>query len=238
MTDKLISTKADFPNVQVFMRVENARPVMSVVFDNKEFRTWQNTVLALVAIATFVGSIPAALWAGIAASRMGIPWGYAVAAVGITGVTSFLMVGKGWTVPYVIELDMARDRLRVLRRGRPKTERELSRLANLTVEEHPDTAYARNKRQQQGSQKISDPEKQHCLFGWFGARGAEQVLLVSRAEWPTRHSLMEVQQAIIWAKGMGEALVQEAARAGSEAAGHALAGAPPAGERGLKPPLD
>ncbi len=238
MTDKLISTPADFPNVLVFMRVENARPVMSVVFDNKEFRTWQTTVLALVALVTLAGGVPTAIWAGMSASRMGIPWGYAVAAVAVIGVTSFLMLGKAWTVPYVIELDMALDRFRVLRRGRPKAERELSRLANLTVEEHPNTAYARNKRQQQGSQKISEPEKQHCLFGWFGARGAEQVLLVSRAEWPTRHSLMEVQQAIIWAKGMGEALIQEAAKAGPEAAGHRLDGAPLTGERGLKPPLD
>ncbi|MFW6027472.1 MAG: hypothetical protein ACOC91_01560, partial [bacterium] len=76
-------------------------------------------------------------------------------------------------------------------------------LANLTVEPHPETEAARIKRQEKGKKHPSVEEQQHCLFGFFGAKGAEKLLLLNRMEWPVQNSLYEVRQAIIWVQVQG-----------------------------------
>ncbi|MGZ8246325.1 hypothetical protein, partial [Methylomagnum sp.] len=107
-------------------------------------------------------------------------------------------VKSPWSVKRAIELDMGADRIQVFNGGRMEIERKLSRMENLTVEDHPEAEFARMNRQQKGEKELKEVEKTHCLMGWFGVGGSEQVMLVTRAEWPCRHSLFEVRQAILW----------------------------------------
>ena len=244
---KLISTKADFPNVQVFLRVENSRPVLSVVFENREFKTAKRQIAASFALLSMMAIVPVTIYLGQLAQRMGLPWYFGSGPFFAVAVTPFFLAFRAFYVSRTIELDLGRDRLRVWKDGRPEVERQLSRLANLTVEDDPNAESARVRRQQKRDDKLKEVEKQHCLFGWFGARGAERVLLLTRAEWPSLHSLIEVQQAVIWAKGMGEALEQEALRTApvpdSQPEPAQLPQVAPAQlalprGRGIKPPLD
>lgn len=93
-----------------------------------------------------------------------------------------------------IELDFAGDQLRVLRNGRTKVTRQLTRLTNLTIEPHPQAMVEHQRR----GGKIGPFQKTHCLFGFFGAGGAEKVLLVCRWEFPSHESLLEVLKAVQW----------------------------------------
>ena len=80
------------------------------------------------------------------------------------------------------------------------------------------------RRQEKGEKPLTKTERQHCLIGWFGEGGAEQIILCFRAEWPTRHSLMEVQQAVLWA-------IQQAAGPGAPSLVNE-------GNMGINPDLD
>jgi len=98
-----------------------------------------------------------------------------------------------------VEIDLDRNRLRVLKNGRSELERPFSDLDNLTIEEHPDAAVARDRRAgNPQQQRMTMTEKQEALFGWFGPGGAEKVLMVPRYEWPPGNMLFEVRQALMW----------------------------------------
>ena len=76
-------------------------------------------------------------------------------------------------------------------------------MQNLTVENHPEAEFERADRMEKGEKTLKEAEKQHCLIGWFGPGGAEQVVLITRAEWPNLNSLFEVRQAVLWAISAG-----------------------------------
>jgi len=75
---------------------------------------------------------------------------------------------------------------------------QLLQLKHVTVDRHPDTELERYERQEKRRKGPGIKEQTHCLFGWFGRGGAEQIILVSRLEWPCRNSLREVREAIEW----------------------------------------
>jgi hypothetical protein len=229
MTGRRISTSADFPRAVVY---ENAGPgggVYTVAFDNAEFSGGREMlsmiagILVLLASAAFSGTLgDIALWLGLPAFAGSV-------ATAAYGVYLMVRVFWPWTIRRAIELDFARDELRVLKGARTVLTRPLSRLANLTVEDHPDAELARQQRQQNGQKAMKNSEKTHCLIGWFGVGGAEQVMLLTRAEYPSRHSLFEVQQAVRW--------VMDRASSGAASAPH-TDGAKRRTDETIKPPLD
>lgn len=231
MNGHVISTASDFPNLEVVLRVANEKPVLSVAFRNPEFSSWRYGLALMLALPGWPMILGITLPVLIPAARdAGIHWTVPVA--GVLAVIGLLVV---WLMPparvrRAIELDYGRDEFRVLRSGRTVLSRRLSRLASLTVEPHPQAEIEHRKR----GGKLGPFQKQHCLFGFFGAAGAEKVLLLKRWEWPNQDSLYEVRQAVVWAKSIGDA--------GPEGLGFAPASdtpaAVPAGGRSIKPPLD
>jgi hypothetical protein len=77
-------------------------------------------------------------------------------------------------------------------------------------------------RQQRGEKLLRPVEKMHVLYGFFGRAGGEQIILITRFEWPIRQSLYEIRQAVLWAEEQGR-----------ERAGERIAGGikPRAGEK-------
>ncbi len=155
--------------------------------------------MAVAALVVLVLLIPGMIWLGQAREAIGVSW--VAGPVVVFGVFAGLIIRlkHPWKMKRAIELDFGADQLRVFKGQKLKISRQLSRMANLTVEDHPDAEHARITRQEHGKKSPKDVEKQHCLIGWFGAGGAEQVMLLARAEWPCRNSLFEVRQAILWA---------------------------------------
>jgi hypothetical protein len=218
-----ISSAADFPHVAVY---QDAGPVFSVAFKNREQRSLGNQML-------WMGGIPVAVmvfFGGVVAPAMeidgyrGTAWGFGMLGAFILPAVMFRIAMGPTRSRRVIELDFRRDRLRVLRNGKEALARELSRLHNLTVEPHP--MAQRETREKGGA--LGPFQKQHCLFGWFGAGGAEKVMLLARWEWPNQDSLFEVRQAVQWARERRGSL------RGEDEAQAAGQGAP----SGMKPPLD
>ena len=218
-----ISTPADFPNVAVYAREELGGAVYTIAFTNMEFGTaWRRAlgiahVFLIVLIPITLGNLGFGNDLLIAA-----PLVYAAVLVvlNFSGISRFFP-----PYPYrrEIELDYRDGSMRVKRNGHLMVERSLVNLHNLTVEDHPDAEFSRRSRELRGERRLSNNEKQHCLFGWFGGGGAEQMPLVTRMEWPNRNSLYEVRQAIVWTLG------QAAGPAAQETTGE---------RRGIKPPLD
>lgn len=212
-----ISSSSDFPHTAVFERAGPNGNVYTIAFDNREFvEGWRTVPMAAWFVVLIFSVIPVAMmlpdnmlhwWAVI--------WVIAFAA-------SFFYFKQPWKVKRTIELDFGTDQLRVLRNGKVENSRQLTSLANLTVDEHPNAEVSRIDRMAHGEKKPKMYEKQHCLFGWFGAGGAEQVMLVNRAEWPNHQSLFEVRQAIMWA-------IEQAPSRNASA---------PASPQTIKPPLD
>jgi len=213
-----ISSAQDFPNVAVYFR---PGPVYRIAFKNLEFAQGaEKAALGIGALIAIVTLVPMAAAYGIYAHHFGVPWYYGAGVV-VGGFLLFLsLLGRPSQKDRAIELDKGKDRLRVLHNGKPVFERPLSSLQNLTIEPHPEAEYRRQLRIERGEKQMSQQERQHCLFGWFGTFGAEKVMLVSRAEWPSNNSLFEVRQAVMWAK---------------EQADSKQIGQP---ERALNPPLD
>ncbi|MCV0381729.1 hypothetical protein [Nitratireductor sp.] len=222
-----VSTQADFPKLAVYERSGPHGKIASIVFTNTESNEgWRSELVALVAI---VGII--IFFAGVFSLPQIAPGGV-VAAWWIfagTGLIVFIWkFGRPRKIERTIELDFGADTIRVLRNGKPEIQRQLSRLANLTLDVHPEAEYYREKRLQKGEKALTLREREHCLFGWFGAGGAERVLLVSRLEWPSQQSLFEVRQAILWA-------IQRAAGPGAPD----IVNEPqPTRSGGLNPPLE
>jgi hypothetical protein len=213
-----ISTSEDFAHTVVYERDgPKGKKIYRVVFDNWEIT--KSFIGSLVLVALLFGTFPAFIFLGAEVGGF-----MALVLVGVGAVWLFKKFKALQSVKRAIEIDAGADKLRVLKNGRVELERQLSRMANLTVEEHPDAEFVRINRLERGEKKLKDEEKSHCLFGWFGIGGAEQVILITRVEWPNRNSLFEVRQAVIWARELAYG-----------------AGAPdlskPEGD-GIKPPLD
>lgn len=219
---QVISTKDDFPHLQVWRQERATGPLLAVVFKNREARTagW-DTVWGLGSLTLLTaGLVPIIAYFS--------NW-TAVAIIAVLLVILIRMIRPVW-VRRAIELDFGAKALRVLKNGRVKLTRPLASLQNLTIEPHPQV----EAEMRRNPGKIGPKQKQHCLFGWFGAGGGDKVLLVSRFEWPSQESLFEVRQAVIWAlrQADGAPLPEEA-------------GAPRSAEReatqkpaDIKPPLD
>lgn len=206
MGETKVSSAEDFPNVAVYKRDEALGPVYRIVFYNKEFvkgLAFLPRWLAVAASFFAFWPLSCAVVANVESA-----WGFLVFPAGFLLMALALdWANRPRPVKRVIELDGGADRLRVLKNRRVEIERPLSRMSpNLTVVDHPDADYERQLRQERRPEetrwdrKISEAEKTHCLMGYFGVGGAEQVLLLCRAEWPSRHSLIEVQQAIYWSR--------------------------------------
>jgi hypothetical protein len=223
-----ISTAADFPTVAVYARSEPEGPVYTVAFTNHEFGTVGRLAvggaLATAGVVSVIPSLVITLFGGFQfyAGTITLAVAY-VAVLTVLNLTGWFRVFPPYPYPVTVELDFGRDRITVKRKGRRLVERTLSALHNLTVEDHPDAEHSRRNRELRGEKRLSNNEKQHCLFGWFGGGGAEQVPLVTRMEWPNRNSLFEVRQAILWTNE--KARSQAAQEFETEG-------------RGIKPPLD
>lgn len=233
MTGERISTPADFRTVVVHRDDRPTGAVYTLTFPNQEFGGWRQDVTAIAAILAMIVLIPATILLGLGVVKIGIPW-YVAPLLTIPGFAwLFIRTSLPWRHTRTIELDFGQDVLRVWRNEKVAIERQLSRLANVTVEDHPDAAFERQARIERGDKFLQDEEKMHCLVGWFGAEGAEQVILVTRAEWPDRRSLFEVRQAIIWT--MKQASRPGGFRPADDDNDSKEAYTPPAG---IKPPLD
>ena len=227
MTGTRISTPSDFPHTAVYADGS----VYTVAFDNLEYSNLRKFTTVIIGTAIVIlGVVVLVGFTARAATALGLPEFAGPAASAAIGIFLFW---RGAMRPFkfkrAIELDFGHDELRVLKNGKPVIRRQLTRLANLTVEDHPEAEMNRLNRQARGQNNILiETEKQHCLIGWFGAGGAEQVMLLTRAEYPSRHSLFEVRQAIMWA-------MERASAGGTQQAGpEPLA---PSTET-IKPPLD
>ena len=179
-----------FRTLAIYQRMEPSGPVYSIVFQNPEMpRGWRHVLGAIgFLVLLWIGVL--LIWI-IGNNWVVVPW---LAAL----IIYFNQMKVPWIQTRTIELDYEGDRLRVLNNGRLEIQMPARQLKDVTVKEHPDAEYKRMRRQERGEKRLRWEEKQHCLFGWFGPGGAEQVVLVSRVEWPCRNSLMEVQAAISW----------------------------------------
>ena len=224
MTEKLINRPDEFPRVAIYERQGNGGPIYRVAFYNKEFvRGWEAAPRSLVAIVAGVLFPIVMAFAVITTENMGVSW---VTGAAVCLVLYFILFANLWKAAQserAIELDNGADRLRVLKSGRVQLERPLSALVNLTVEPHPEAESKRQIRQEAGNKKLTEEERSHCLFGWFGPGGAEKVLLITRAEWPNLQTLFEVRQAVLWARDLKP---EAGERKASEGGG------------GINPPLD
>jgi len=218
-----ISTASDFPHTAVYERDGPNGHIYTVAFNNKEYAEgWRQWLLTVGVLVLFSGGL---VGCGIVTSAQVPYWMIVWTILFIAWVVYFK---EPWKVKRAIELDFGTDQLRVLRNRKVEASRQLTRLANLTVDEHPDAEAARVDRTSRGERKPSRKEKQHCLMGWFGTGGAEQVMLVSRAEWPNHNSLFEVRQAVLWA----------IEKASSKARGSPGFEPPAPIAQTIKPPLD
>jgi hypothetical protein len=222
MMGERISSESDFPKTAVYERNGPNGSVYTVAFDNREYdESWRMFFVFAWLMVLIFSLIPVAMMLpdGL------IEWWIVVWLMAMAG--SFFYLKQPWKLKRAIELDFGADQLRVLRNGRLDNSRRLSTMANLTVEDHPDAEVSRLRRQERRQRRPSVNEKRHCLIGWFGAGGAEQVILLTRAEWPSRHTLFEVRQAILWA-------IEKAGSGASPEAKEAVR----AYRDTIKPPLD
>lgn len=224
MTEKLINRSDEFPRVAIFERQGNGGPIYRVAFYNKEFvRGWEAAPRGLFGFVAALAFVPVMAFFTITAENMGVSWVSGAAAGLVLYGVLFANLWKAKKSERAIELDNGADRLRVLKSGRVQLERPLSAIVNLTVEPHPEAESKRLIRQEAGNKKLTEEERSHCLFGWFGPGGAEKVLLITRAEWPNLQTLFEVRQAVLWARDLKPEAGERKASAGGG---------------GMNPPLD
>ena len=245
ISKKMISTKNDFPNVEVWQFEMTEGPAWTVEFWNRE---WGLGMKGWVFAAVLVGFF---FWAWLAGRNPEIAGKGTVVLVSILlPLVMLFLIGRQWTkwVWRSIEIVPANNQFRVMRwfnesgtlfkHGTTEIVKDLDGWKDMEVRDHPDADYERQERSQQDPQirtdrRLSRAEKSHVLIGYFGARGADKVILFTRAEWPTRHSLAEVQQAFLWT------MEHIAGWRGDRGPGVARGGntgiKPPAG---INPPLD
>jgi hypothetical protein len=223
-----ISTKADFPHVEVYMRPGDGGPVMTLCFPNPEYSFSRYFFAVMLALPGWPLILLIALPVLIPAARQaGIHW--AVPTITLLAIIAILVM---WLMAPArkrrsIVLDTGRDRL-IAWNANGTVERQLSTLKNLTTEPHPRGEWERHKKHGE----LGPFQKQHCLFGWFGARGAEKVELMTRYEWPVQNSLYEVLQAVAWAIERSGAGRAEGPKATPESGARREAG------HSIRPPLD
>lgn len=205
MKGERITSPADFPTVAVMRTAAPQGTVLTLLFRNREFGGLREILTSILAIAVLLVLVPLTVRIGFGFAKVGIPWFVAPLLTGLFYVWLYRRATHPSLYDREIEIDFGGDALRVLRNGSKVLERPLSALANVTVENHPDAEFDRTNRQERGIKTLRESEMSHCLVGWFGVGGAEQVILLTRAEWPDRRSLFEVQQALVWAKGQGGA---------------------------------
>lgn len=191
---KRIDKPGDFPTVEVYESLEPKGKNYSIAFKNLEY-TANVGITFLSIMAAMLTSILIMVYA----RELGDPlFGYLLFGSFFLILTVFIIFKQPASVDRNIEFNTGTGLLRVIRKGLVEIERPYKRLHNLTVEDHPDAEFKRSDRQQRGEKNLKIEEKQHCLIGWFGEGGAEQVILLYRAEWPNRNSLFEIQKAILW----------------------------------------
>ena len=193
---RIISSPADFPSVHVYERDEPSGKIYTIAFSNLESMTgWERFFVLFALLGTFFGLTLIGMnyhpGLGFIILFCGLP------AMGIWAKESGPLRREK---KRDIELDYGRNEFRVFVNDSLELERPLSQLKHITVDRHPDTDFERNNRQQKGEKGAGTFEKTHCLFGWFGKGGAEQVILVNRLEWPCHNSLREVREAIEWVR--------------------------------------
>jgi hypothetical protein len=195
---KRLGEPGDFPGMAVYERAGPKGPIYSIEFRNREFGTVRDFLFRLIGVSLLSLLFPLLVAFGMAAEALGVNWLIGIAAYFVLIALIGRPAYRGAMVRRAIELDMGEDRLRVLKKGRVEIDRPGARSVNLTVARHPAAEFELRLRQEAGNKTVSDVEKQHCLLGWFGPGGGEQVMLLCRAEWPNRDSLFEVRQAILW----------------------------------------
>lgn len=203
LTGTRVGTEQDFPNLTIWREAGGIGPIYRIAFDNLEYGGARR-LIRFAATALLALLIPLAIWSGVLAQRAGLHWLIGIAlCFALVSFASHIGSRPG-KIERTIELDFGNDRLRVLRGSRVEVERPRQRLKDLTVQAHPEAEFARASRLEKSIQTLKDVEKQHCLIGWFGVGGGEQLVLLCRAEWPNRNSLFEVRQAMLWAIAQGE----------------------------------
>ncbi|MEZ0018218.1 hypothetical protein [Sinorhizobium fredii] len=221
MKGKLISSKADFPDLQVYW--DDRANVARIAFKNPEMPTrLEGFTAGTVIIAAIGGAITGFDVPGAGPTILFICL--------LAAVWAFRLGMHGRKMRRVIEIDFGKDEFRVIRNGSITVKRQLQRLTNLTIERHPEAELEYRKL----NGRLGPKQKQHCLFGFFGTMGAEKVLLVSRYEYPSQESLYQVSQAILWA------VKETASRPASVPAKAPERPEPQAVPQpvGIKPPLD
>ena len=200
---QLLTSDADFPTVRIYGEKRPKGPLFSIVFMNPEDGNFLQKFLAVVLFAPVMLAAPLLpVWFGVA-EQMGYItfWKHehggwlilGTMAVGVfIGAVAHFMGNPPFNVRYEIQVDHGEDHFTVYRKGRRQMWRPWSRLAAVTVGEHPDVPLEL----EQKKGKLGPKQRQHCLFGHFGIGGAEKIVLVTRWEWPPQGSLFEVQQAI------------------------------------------
>jgi hypothetical protein len=228
--DHLISTADDFENVAIYGRAEKKGPVYSIVFENIEIVKF-NSFLVFLAITSLLLLIGVSLIYGVEISKsLGVdvhPFPFVLFFVFVI-LFAFKQPSK---VDRAIEFDTAAEMMRIKKNGHVEIERPYGNMESMSLEEHPDVEKQRQYRINAGKNKPNLLEKQFCVVGWFGIRGAKMVVLITRAGegGECRLFLHEVQQAIEFVRDMCLNPPHAAATDGAE---------PSQTDSGIKPPLD
>jgi hypothetical protein len=234
--EEWLTTAQDFNHVTVYERRGGDVPVYIVRFQNWEIPKgflvglyWVLAFLVLLAAGILGGA-----WMAEIGHEIGIGWIIPLVIWIVIIVLAFKKLSVPWNYQRAIEIDQAGDALRIYRDNKLLEQHQLSRLANLTVEPHPEAEAARENRILNNGKRLRWEERQHCLFGWFGIGGAQKICLVCKVEWPNKNSLAEAQAAIMWArdKAREDKNKLEAGAAGRPSAGRKT------GRKGMRPPLE
>ncbi|MDV6225637.1 hypothetical protein R2G56_05000 [Nitratireductor aquimarinus] len=191
---KIISSGEHFPGIRILEDPDTGG--YRIEFTNLEPRTkhhnriFMAVLFALFALCLFAFIYLPRDWNGVGVAAL---WGSI-----IWGIGGAIMLDRPWKTIRIIDLDVSAQQFRVWRNGKITCERPIASFKNLSVDDHPDTALERQERRARKSEGPGPLEKQHCLFGWFGPEGTQQIDLIYRMEWPKRYSLREVAGAVNW----------------------------------------
>lgn len=187
-----ITTNAQFARIQVYLRQARHGPVYTIVFRNLERKNdLEKLLMILLVFGIIAGLLQLYPVAAVLFIVLGLP---------AAGLRAELNGPPRRLVRRAIELDPGRDEMRFYRGAAFEGAYALSRLVHLTVEDHPDVEREKINRQERGKKGPGHLQYIHCLFGWFGIGGADKTELMHRVEWPSRHSLREVREAIEWTR--------------------------------------
>ena len=146
---QLLTSDADFPTVRIYGEKRPKGPLFSIVFMNPEDGNFLQKFLAVAFFAPVMLAAPLLpVWFGVA-EQMGYItfWKHehggwlilGTMAVGVfIGAVAHFMGNPPFNVRYEIRVDHGEDHFTVYRKGRRQMWRPWSRLAAVTVGEHPD----------------------------------------------------------------------------------------------------